>query len=166
MKRFALFYFMLTVGAAFAQVDRNVEKPRLDPDVEVESDAPAVEGQVPNGDNSIYNSAGLEVKPEFPGGMAKFYKFLKNNFKSSDPNLKGRIIVTFIVEKDGNLSGIKVIRDIGNGAGDEIVRLLKAAPRWIPGKQNGKVVRTAFTIPVNIPIEAENIKTQSIPDKK
>ncbi len=96
-------------------------------------------------DNTIYNSAGIEQKPEFPGGMAKWYSFLKNNFTPPDePGLKGKVLVSFVVEKDGSLTDIKVLRDIGYGSGKEAERVLKKGPKWSPAEQNGKKVRCAF----------------------
>jgi protein TonB len=107
-------------------------------------------------DNTIYNSAGIEVKPEFPGGIQKWYSFLKNNFTAPDePGLKGKVIVSFVVEKDGSLTDIKVLRDIGFGTGKEAERVLRKGPRWTPAEQNGKKVRCSFiqTFSVETPEE-------------
>jgi protein TonB len=104
-----------------------------------------------NVDNNIYNSAGIEVKPEFPGGITAFYKFIGANYKTPDvAGLKGKLIVAFVVDKDGSLTDIKVLRDIGFGTGTEAVRVLKLSPKWIPAEQNGQTVRCAFTLPINI----------------
>lgn len=102
-------------------------------------------------DNSIYNTAGIEVKPNFPGGLEKFYKFISNNFKvPNEEGLQGKIFVTFVVEKNGSLSDIKVIRDIGYGTGKEAIRVLKCSPRWNAGLQNGKKVRVQYSIPIPV----------------
>jgi protein TonB len=102
-------------------------------------------------DNTIYNTAGIEVKPDFPGGLEKFYKFVGKNFQVPDEEgLKGKIFVTFVVEKDGSLTDIKVIRDIGYGTGKEAMRVLKSCPRWNPGEQNGKKVRVLYSLPITI----------------
>ena len=102
-------------------------------------------------DNNIYNAAGIEVKPDFPGGLEKFYKFIGKNFQvPEEEGLKGKVFVTFVVEKDGLLSDIKVIRDIGYGTGNEAVRVLKSSPRWEPGEQNGKKVRCIYSLPISI----------------
>jgi hypothetical protein len=114
---------------------------------------PAPEGQE---DNNIYNSAGIEVKPEFPGGIEKFYKFFNTNFKMpNEEDLMGKVFATFIVEKDGSLSEIKIIRDMGFGTGQEVLRVLKSSPKWIPGMQNGKKVRVMYTIPFAIDSSAK-----------
>ncbi|WP_291101128.1 MULTISPECIES: energy transducer TonB [unclassified Flavobacterium] len=102
-------------------------------------------------DNTVYNTAGIEVKPDFPGGMDKFYNFIAKNYRApEEEGLKGKVYVTFVVEKDGSLTDIKVLRDIGYGTGKEAIRVLKAAPRWNPGEQNGKKVRCTFSLPINI----------------
>jgi protein TonB len=99
-------------------------------------------------DNQIYNTAGIEVKPEFPGGMAKFYKYVGDNYRApEEEGLRGKVYVTF-VWKDGSLTDIKVLRDIGYGTGKEAVRVL-TSPRWNPGIQNGKPVRV-YTLPIQI----------------
>jgi hypothetical protein len=102
-------------------------------------------------DNTIYNTLNIEVKPDFPGGLEKFYKFIGNNFQvPEEEELKGKIFVTFIVEKDGSLTDIKVLRDIGYGTGKEAIRVLKSCPKWYPGEQNGKKVRVLYSLPISI----------------
>lgn len=101
-------------------------------------------------DNQIYNTAGIEVKPDFPGGINKFYSFVANNFKFEEEGVSGRVFVTFVVERDGSLTDIKVVRDIGYGSGAEAIRVLKKSPRWVPGEQNGKKVRVLYSLPIAI----------------
>lgn len=102
-------------------------------------------------DNQIYNTAGIEVKPDFPGGMDKFYSFVGKNYRTpEEEGLKGKVYVTFVVEKDGSLTDIKVLRDIGYGTGAEAVRVLKKCPKWSPGVQNGKPVRVLYSLPITI----------------
>jgi protein TonB len=102
-------------------------------------------------DTNIYSSAGIEVKPDFPGGIEKFYKYVGNNYRApEEEGLKGKVYVTFVVEKDGSLTDIKVVRDIGYGTGQEAVRVLKKCPRWNPGEQNGKKVRVLYSLPITI----------------
>ena len=102
-------------------------------------------------DNTVYNTAGIEVKPDFPGGMDKFYAYVAKNYQTPEEDgLKGKVYVTFVVEKDGSLTDIKVLRDIGYGTGKEAIRVLTKAPRWNPGEQNGKKVRCTFSLPINI----------------
>jgi hypothetical protein len=106
---------------------------------------------VQKGENEVHNTAGITEKPDFPGGIMEFYKFVGNNFKTpSQPNLKGKVYITFVIEKDGSLSDIKNIRDIGFGTGEEAIRVLKICPKWIPGKMNGVPVRVMYSLPITI----------------
>jgi TonB family protein len=105
----------------------------------------------------------VEHAPTFPGGDAAFNKFLSVTVKypkaARESNIQGRVIVSFVVEKDGSLTDIKVIRGIGYGADEETVRTLKKSPKWNPGKQNGKLVRVAYSVPVNFALSADDDKS-------
>lgn len=102
-------------------------------------------------DNNIYNSAGIDVKPEFPGGMKEFYSYIAKNYLVPNvKNLQGRVIMSFVIEKDGSLTEIKVLKDIGHGTGAEGIRVLKASPKWTPATQNGRVVRCSYQLPIAI----------------
>lgn len=88
-------------------------------------------------------------QPEFPGGIAAFYKFVKKEYKiPSDFKGKGSLIASFVVETDGSLSDIKIIKDLGNGTAEEFVRLLNISPKWEPGILRGKPVRSQFNLPI------------------
>jgi len=107
--------------------------------------------EVLENDSNIYNTAGIDVKPEFPGGMEKFFKFIGQNFKvPNEEGLKGKVFVTFIIEKDGSLSDIKVLRGIGYGTGKEAIRVLSISPKWSPGEMNGKKIRVLYALPISI----------------
>ena len=118
----------------------------------IEIDAYDSENQfVQKGENEVYNTAGITEKTDFPGGISEFYKFVGENYKTpSQPNLKGKVYITFIIEKDGSLSDIKNIRDIGFGSGEEAIRVLKICPKWIPGKMNGVPVRVMYSLPITL----------------
>jgi protein TonB len=122
-------------------------------------DAPLTVEEVGNGpvvevieeDTSVHSLAGIEQKPEYPGGIEKFYSFVGKNYQApEEEGLKGKVYVTFVVEKDGSLTDIKVIRDIGYGTGKEAIRVLSKCPRWLPGEQNGKKVRVLYSLPITI----------------
>ncbi len=108
-------------------------------------------------DNNVYSSAGIEVQPEFPGGAAGFAKYVQKNYRTPevDQDLKGRVFVEFVVEKDGTLSDVKVIRDLGFGTGAEAIRMLRNAPKWKPGIQNGKTIRVRYSLPIMLDIKTE-----------
>jgi TonB family protein len=94
----------------------------------------------------------VETPPQFPGGAAALLKFLSENLKypplAKENGIEGRVILNFIVEKDGSLSDVRIVRDIGGGCGKEAVRLVQAMPKYLPGKQNGQAVRVKYTLPV------------------
>ncbi len=99
----------------------------------------------------------VENDPEFPGGMDALYKYLAQNIKypqlARDNNITGRVYVTFVVERDGSITGCRVLRDIGGGCGQEAIRVVKSMPKWTPGKQRGKAVRVQFNLPVNFNLQ-------------
>lgn len=134
--------------------DKNIGKETIkgDPDAEltVEPVGTGVAAVVEE-DNTVYNTAGIEVKPDFPGGLQKFYDFVGKNYQTpEEEGLRGKVYVTFVVEKDGSLTDIKVLRDIGYGTGKEAIRVLNKCPRWTPGEQNGKKVRCTYSLPISI----------------
>jgi protein TonB len=105
----------------------------------------------PTEENTVYNSAGLEIKPEFPGGYKKFYEYIAKNYRTPDfPGLNGQLMISFVVEKDGSITDIKVLKDLGYGTGEEAIRILKKCPNWTPAEQKGKKVRCAFMLPLRI----------------
>lgn len=112
------------------------------PSGEGDKDAKIVE------DNTVYNA--VEVKPDFPGGLQKFYDFVGKNYRAPEEDIKGKVYVQFVVEKDGSLTDIKVMRDIGYGTGAEAIRVLKKSPKWKPGIQNGRPVRVLYSLPISI----------------
>ena len=104
-------------------------------------------------DNTIYTAAGIEVKADFPGGVDKFRNFIARNFAmpEDDDFPGGKVFVSFVVEKDGSLTDIKVIRDAGYGTGKEAIRVIKSSNvKWNPGEQNGRKVRMFFTLPISL----------------
>lgn len=109
--------------------------------------------EVVDGSNNIYDIKGLDTQPEFPGGIKKFYELFNTNFNYTeelDDDTTWKMIVMFVIEKDGSLTDIKILRDIGHGSGKEAIRVLKIMPKWIPGRQNDKIVRVKYTLPINI----------------
>lgn len=89
-----------------------------------------------------------ETEPTFPGGINKFYEYISKNsrYHGSD---KGRVFVQFVVEKDGSLTNVKVVRGLSENANNELIRLINESPKWIPGTQSNQVVRVMYTVPVN-----------------
>jgi len=115
-------------------------------------------GVEPTGeDDGVYVGATLQVKPDFPGGINAFRKFVGDNFRTPDldRDMDLKIHVSFVVEKDGSLTAIKILKDPGYGAGKEAERVLKSLKtKWSPGEQNGKKVRSSFTMPITIRVKS------------
>lgn len=94
----------------------------------------------------------VETEPEFPGGYQALYQYLGANIKYPEQakaeNISGTVFVRFVVEKDGSISNIKLMRDIGGGCGAEAVRVLSEMPHWNPARQRGKRVRALYQLPI------------------
>ncbi|MBL0126095.1 MAG: energy transducer TonB [Flavobacteriales bacterium] len=93
----------------------------------------------------------VEEMPEFPGGNDAMMKYLSAQIKypeeAVENGIGGTVYVSYVVERDGRLSEVKVLRGIGGGCDEEALRVMKSMPNWIPGKQNGKVVRVRYNLP-------------------
>ncbi|WP_316822144.1 TonB family protein [Pedobacter gandavensis] len=104
-------------------------------------------------DNKVYDFVSVNSAPTFPGGMANFYKYLRSTVKypkeAQEKNVQGKVFLSFVVEKDGMLSDIKVEKKLGAGTDEEAIRILKQSPKWIPGIQKNKIVRVKLHIPIN-----------------
>ena len=93
----------------------------------------------------------VEQMPQFPGGEKEMMKFIKNNLRyptvATEMGISGTVIVNFVVDKDGKITRIKVVRGIGGGCDEEAVRVLSKMPAWSPGKQGGRAVLVSYTVP-------------------
>lgn len=99
---------------------------------------------------AIGKEADMEI-PTFPGGISEFYKFVAKNFKMpKNFNSKEKLIVSFIVEKDGSLSTFDVKKDLGSGTKEEAIRVLKSSPKWIPAKVKNETVRYQYVLPIQM----------------
>jgi protein TonB len=94
----------------------------------------------------------VESMPGFPGGEAARIEYLNENIKypqmARESGIQGRVFVTFVVERDGSVTDVKVLRGIGGGCDEEAIRVIKNMPKWEPGKQRGKPVRVQFNMPI------------------
>ena len=99
----------------------------------------------------------VEQMPSFPGGDAELMKFLSTHIKypvvAEENGIQGRVIATFVVERDGSISDVKVIKSVDPSLDKEAIRVLKSMPKWIPGKQNGSAVRVKYTVPVTFKLQ-------------
>ena len=98
-----------------------------------------------------------EVMPEFPGGEQAMMKFVSENVQypeeAKEKEISGRVLVGFIVEKDGSVNEVKIVRGIGGGCDEEAVRVVKAMPKWKPGKEKGKPVRVSYMMPFTFKLQ-------------
>ena len=94
----------------------------------------------------------VEDMPEFPGGEQAMMDFVSKNVvypkEAQEKEISGRVFVSFIVEKDGSISETEVVKGIGGGCDEEAVRVVKAMPKWKPGKEKGKPVRVSYMMPI------------------
>ncbi len=100
----------------------------------------------------------VETMPEFPGGQQALFKYLSENVKypaiAQENGIQGRVICQFVVNKDGAIVDVEVVRSGGDPSLDkEAVRVIKSMPKWKPGKQRGKAVRVKYTVPVNFRLQ-------------
>ncbi len=100
----------------------------------------------------------VESMPEFPGGQQALFKYLSENVKypviAQENGIQGRVICQFVVNRDGSIVDVEVVRSGGDASLDkEAVRVIKSMPKWKPGKQRGKAVRVKYTLPVNFKLQ-------------
>lgn len=99
----------------------------------------------------------VEKQPQFPGGMAALMEYLKKNIRypaiCKEQGLQGRVIVQFVINTDSTISDAQVIKPVNPHFDKEALRVVNAMPKWIPGEQRGKPVRTRFTLPVTFRLE-------------
>ena len=103
-------------------------------------------------DDKVYDVC--EQMPTYEGGDAALLKYLGENLKlpeeDQERGMQGRMVVGFIVEKDGSLTNVKVLRPVDIAIDAEVLRVVKGMPKWIPGRQNGKRVRVRYLLPIHI----------------
>lgn len=99
----------------------------------------------------------VEKMPEYPGGINALMHYLATNIKytaeARKAKVQGRVFVNFIIEKDGSISHVKVLKGIGYGCDKEAVKAVENMPRWIPGQQRGKPVRVEYNLPVKFSLQ-------------
>ncbi|POS00548.1 TonB-like protein [Flavobacterium croceum DSM 17960] len=108
-------------------------------------------------ENQIYSVEELDKLPEFPGGIDKFYNNIKLKFQYPDvqEEIKGKLVVEFTIYKDGSTGNFNIIEDVGFGCSEELIRVIKILPRWIPAQKNGKSVNTRFKTDLKLNKQAE-----------
>ena len=99
----------------------------------------------------------VEQMPSFPGGPSALMQYLNSNIKypvvAEENGVQGRVVCTFVVEKDGSITDVRVVKSVDPSLDKEAARVVKGMPKWIPGKQNGSAVRVKYTVPVTFRLQ-------------
>lgn len=130
------------------------------PDIDIEAfpnqpvwDFPDIEYNEPEAVEDDLVHVRVEIMPEFPGGEQAMYAWLYGEIKypriASELNIQGRVIIGFIIERDGSVSNVHVMRGIGGGCDEEAVRAVSKMPRWNPGRMGTQPVRVTYSLPIN-----------------
>lgn len=141
--RTAIFFLFCIIGSfnLFSQVDDSV----------------SIEISQNEYENSIWEWGDISKKPTFPGGMGEFYKFIQLNFvypiDEKTNKIEGTIYLWFVIEKNGKVSNVEILKGVSPGLDTEAVRVLKSSPRWLPGKVNNQRVRVSFTLPLKLSVQ-------------
>lgn len=143
-------------------VEDDVETAEIEIDTEDEDDkavviqAPVTSGPTQEEDTEVVFVV-VESMPSFPGGDAALFKYLNDNIKypviAQESGIQGRVICQFVVNRDGSIVDIEVVRSVDKSLDAEAIRVIKNMPRWTPGKQRGKTVRVKYTLPVNFRLQ-------------
>ena len=108
----------------------------------------------------------VEQQPEFPGGMAELMKYLQKNLRypqiCKEQRVQGRVILQFVVNADSTITDVNVIKSVNPHLDEEAVRVVKAMPKWNPGKQRGEPVRVRFTLPVTFRLPKDTVKVDTV----
>ena len=162
---FAGYKYLLFVPLAFALMFMNSckRKPKVQKQemegtrVVVKAESPEDTAQFKNAESTEKTYVVVEQMPAFPGGGAALMKYLSENIKYPEAAEKageqGRVVVNFIVEKDGAISNVNVVRSVTPTLDAEAVRVIKAMPKWVPGKQDGQFVRVKYNVPVSFRLQ-------------
>jgi protein TonB len=131
----------------------NTEVPTEEVEVEVKDEGPKViETPV---QAEIFTV--VEEQPGYPGGEEARISYLQQNIKypeeAKELGIQGKVFVTFVVEVDGSISDVRVLRGIGGGCDEEAIRVVKSMPKWVPGKQRGVPVRVQFNLPIKFTLQ-------------
>ncbi|MBR5747839.1 MAG: energy transducer TonB [Prevotella sp.] len=107
----------------------------------------------------------VDEMPQFPGGSQSMLEYLSKNIKypvvAEENGVQGRVIVTFVVERDGSITNEKIVKSVDPSLSKEAIRVVKSMPHWIPGRQKGSAVRVKYTVPVTFKLDGSNKEVQN-----
>jgi TonB family protein len=135
-----VFFFLFAFG-----VDAQTpgEGPRIPQTTKSDTSKPSL--------SKIYTSIDVDKYPEYPGGTEAFFKFLSKNLKwpKGSEEAMGRVIVSFVIERDGHMSNFKIEKSLGKDLDEEAIRVLKLSPKWTPAVKKGYKVRVKYFVPIS-----------------
>ncbi len=130
--------------------------------IEVYDQGEFVRGECYNEDGSSRTFTLFEIKPSFPGGEQALFRYLSEYVQypnlAKENGIQGQVILTFVVNRDGSVSDVNLVKDIGGGCGEEAIRLIKAMPNWTPGYFDDKPVKVRYTLPIKFKLEGRSRK--------
>jgi len=139
--------------------DVELEEEMVIEDIEIEEET-AIEVEIAEEEEEVDEEEIFQIvedMPTFPGGDAALYKFIQKYTRfpqiAVDAGIQGKVYVSFVIDKDGKVIDVKVVRGIGGGCDKEAIRVIKKMPAWKPGKQRGKPVKVSYTVPVFFKLE-------------
>lgn len=139
------------VGEDPSEITRDVERQKVEDKVVVKE-----EPKTSQADERVFQA--VEQQPEYPGGQTALFRFLSENITypkdAAEAYIQGRVVVSFVVEKDGSIDDVKVVRGVHPSLDAEAMRVIKLMPRWTPGRMNGSVVRVQYTLPLSFKLQA------------
>lgn len=104
----------------------------------------------------------VDQTPEFPGGMPAMFDFIGKNIKypkdARDKKIQGKVLIKLIIEEDGSISETAIMQGLGHGCDEEVTRVVKAMPKWVPGKKDNELVRTSMVLPIMFALERKSSK--------
>jgi protein TonB len=121
------------------------------------SELEVVEAPPPPVEEKTYEMFDIQKPPTFPGGEQALMKYLAENIQypplARENNIQGKVVLTFVVDKDGQVKDVNIVKDLGGGTGKEAVRVVRSMPRWSPGEANGHPVKVRYTLPVKFQLQ-------------
>jgi protein TonB len=121
----------------------------------VETEPVKTEAPKPEVENKVFDV--VEQMPSFPGGQSALMQYLQSNVKypvvAQENGVQGRVVVSFVVERDGSITDVQVVRSVDPSLDREAQRVVRSMPKWIPGKQNGQAVRVKYNVPVSFRLQ-------------
>ncbi len=144
---------LIESAGVIGPVDRNGGLENIPPSsIDQHDVGKGVEYLVQKEDDTLYDPAGVQKMPGFPGGEKELFAYLSRNLRYPDlarqNGIEGQVVLSFVVNKDGSIGDVQVVKSIGGGCAKEALRVVQSMPTWIPGEANGHAVKVRFFLPV------------------